>query len=69
MRKRFESSQTHELFPSNSKVINWPVTKDKSSIQILIRSQYAVVRNAHFHHQDHLDSVKHLINVYLLINN
>ena len=34
--------------------------------QLLIQSRYAVVWNARFHHQDHLDFVKHLINVYLL---
>ena len=32
----------------------------------LLQSRYAVVWNACFHHQDHLDFVKHLINVYLL---
>ena len=33
---------------------------------LFIQSRYAVVWNARFHHQDHLDFVKHLINVYLL---
>ena len=32
----------------------------------IIQSRYAVVWNAHFHHQDHLDFVKHFVNVYLL---
>ena len=32
----------------------------------IIQSRYAVVSNARFHHQDHSDFVKHLINVYLL---
>ena len=32
----------------------------------LIQSRYAVVWDARFHHQGHLDFVKHLINVYLL---
>ena len=29
----------------------------------VIQSRYAVVWNARFHHQDHLDFVKHLINI------
>ena len=32
----------------------------------VFQSRYAVVWNAHFHHQHYLDFVKHLINVYLL---
>ena len=33
---------------------------------IIIHSRNAVVSNAYFHHQDHLDFVKHFINVNLL---
>ena len=31
-----------------------------------LSGDYAVVWNARFHHKDHLDFVKHLINAYLL---
>ena len=33
---------------------------------LFVQSRYAVVSNARFYHQNHLDFVKHLINVYLL---
>ena len=36
------------------------------AIKLIIQSRYAVVCNAHFHHQDHLDFVKHLINVLMI---
>ena len=32
----------------------------------LVQSRYAIVWNTRFNHQDHLDFVKYLINVYLL---
>ena len=32
----------------------------------VIQPRFAVVWNAYFHHEDHLDFVKHLIHVYLL---
>ena len=36
------------------------------TVLVIFESRYAAVWNAHFHHQDHLDFIKHLINVYLL---
>ena len=40
---------------------------DSSNVEeLLLQLRYAVVRNTRFHHQNHLDLVKHLINVYLL---
>ena len=35
-------------------------------LHYIFQLQYAVFWNARFHHQDHLDFVKYLINVYLL---
>ena len=37
-----------------------------SIILLSIQSRYAVVWNSRFHHQDHLDFVKHLINVLMI---
>ena len=37
-----------------------------NSSKLIIQSRYVVVWNSRIHHQDHLDFVKHLINVYLL---
>ena len=35
-------------------------TKHSLDFERLIQSQYAIVLNARFHHQDHLDFIKHL---------
>ena len=53
---------TTTLIPGNTSVREGRVR----CLLVLIQSRYAFVWNTHFHHQDHLDFVKHLINVYLL---
>ena len=44
----------------------WPQKGCSSLKTRLIHSRYAVVSNNRFHHQDNLDFVKYLINIYLL---
>ena len=51
----------HELERVHLVPIIW-----STRISRLIQSRYAVVWNARFDHQDHLDFVKHLINVLMI---
>ena len=51
-----EFSCLHMLIVKLSRKIN----------ELQCNSRFAVVWKAHFHHQDHLDFVKHLIHFYLL---